>query len=148
MTTIEGQRKSKQNKDTPVDAAKPAGLIRLVRTGGELIVSRRDGVDGPLITLGSFEIGPAPVKNFRLGVNPERNKNPVDVRLLELTLKTDNKPGEAPPGAPPTGSRRFLLFGLALAVILVLATAIAFGFAVARRRRTTERQDESVTPDR
>jgi hypothetical protein len=124
----DGRRVSKKSKvvdvDAVLDAARPPAKIGFARQGSRLTATYRLGSESQQ-ALGVFEIGADPVLLVRLAANPERAKYPVDVRVLDFTLRADDM-SEAASG----GHRGLLTTAVVVAAVLLAGLAL---WAVRRR---------------
>ncbi len=132
---------------TAQSAKEPSGRLRLVRTGKKLIYQFADGAGG-FQELATKEFGSADVIAVRAHCTTGwQTKSGVEVRLINLDLRSEQMPNKDAPPAPntvdepnvaPQGGKPgtwLIAAGLVLGVhILLLAGSIGFWFVLAKRR--------------
>jgi hypothetical protein len=139
LTTINGRRMGVPNIDVgDRPATEKAGQLRLVRRGAELVLSAAGLQDKQFRELYRFELGADDIASFRIGVNPGNAPNPVDVRLIDLRVRSDVPADELPMPAP----KRSYLW---LAVILAAALVVGVFLGWMRKRQTRSAVNENAT---
>jgi len=139
-TTVEGRRRYQSNQ---FPAAARSGQLRLSRSGGEAVLSAAEE-GGAFQELCRFDLGVEDLKMVRVGAYPGNVAAPVEVRLLDLKVRSEQPmPGLAADLNPTTeGSpavpRRWLVVVEVLGVIVLLALGALGAWVYLRRRRAAE----------
>jgi hypothetical protein len=138
MTTVAGKR---QHSTNMFPATGSSGRLRLTRNGAEVIFSAADGNGDDFQELWRCDLGTEDLKMVRVCAYTGHALESVDVRLVDLKVRSENLDLDPAGNAPATtgGGRRgsgrawlfTLLFG-GLGVTLLLLTA---GWLYSRRQR-------------
>jgi serine/threonine protein kinase len=138
MTTRDGKRRY-DSRLFPAPAS--AGRLRLSRKGTEVVCWAAEGA-GDFRELCRFEAGAADVKFIRVAAYPGQSSEPVDVRLVDLRVRSDAPildqgvdSSQAPAGAP---ARAWLAALEGLGLLLTLAAAVVLGLWLRRRGRAAK----------
>jgi hypothetical protein len=152
MTTIDGQR---QYRHQVYEAGGKTGHVRLTRTGGEVTFWAAEGAADDFRDLGRYDLGPDDLKLVRIGAHSGRRTEPVDLRIVDLKVRSEQPiTGPVPafdPSAPPTtaspGLRKGWLIAGGLVGLLVALSLLGTWLYVRRSRPAGARTPSLPAPD-
>src|SRR5262249_21854684 len=134
-TIRDGQRQYLQ-KYFPTSAA--SGRLRITRAGEEAALYAAEGPAGDFRELCRYPLGREDVKTVWLTAYTRHTRHAVDLRVVDLRVRSDSGAPEPGPDAadagtspPPSGSRLWR----PLAVLILLAIVLALGMWLYARRR-------------
>jgi hypothetical protein len=149
MTTIDGKR---QYKHQLYDAPAKAGRLRLTRAGGEVTFWAAEGAADDFRELCRYDLGPEDLKIVRLGANSGTAPEPVDLRIVDVKIRSDEPiVGPVPafdPNAPSKGWRRGWLVAAGLVGLLVALSLLGTWFYVRRSRPAAAVTPSPPAPDK
>jgi hypothetical protein len=158
MTTQDGRRRY-TNKF--YDAAGKSGRLRLTRAGGEVTFWAAEGASDDFRELHRYDLGPDNVAMVRLAANPGGPGEPVDLRIVDLKVRSETPlpvPDQAfdphsPSATQAKGWRRAWLGAAALVGALIAGSLLGVWLIGRHRRRarkalaTAPVQDEPAKPE-
>jgi hypothetical protein len=134
LTTINGQRRGIPNLDTSDrPTAGKKGQLRIARKGAEVTLSTAGPDDDRFRELYHLPLGPEDINMLRIGVNPGNAPNPLDVRLIDLRIRSNLEKADVSGAAWNRPA-------LWIAVILVLAGLVVGGIGVVDAAETQGRE--------
>ena len=114
------------------------GQLRLVREGSNMTYWAKDGLDNPFQKIHEGEFGKDDLEFVRFVAVHNKNPTTVDVRLLDLRIRSNSVPAQAALpaalGEPGTVSNTWLYIAGLLGLVLALTMVIASGFWMYMRR--------------
>jgi hypothetical protein len=139
LRTVDAKRRSVRKM---FSASGKVGQLQVSRKGTKFTCAAADGPGVALKELCSYDGDAAEVRQARISAYPGQSSDEVEVRLLDLRLRSDGlnpdliaKP--SPPADAPedVGGKGWLLVALAIASVIFLALAVTAGIAFFARRR-------------
>jgi Protein kinase domain len=135
----DGKRQYRQ-KFFPAPAR--AGRMRVTRKGAEVTFWAADAGTGDFEELARFDLGPEDLKMVRLAANPGKAQELVDLRIVDLKVRSDGPiaaqadDAASPPGAPAkSGRRAWLAVAGAVGLVVVSSLLVGAWLSVRRSRR-------------
>jgi Protein of unknown function (DUF1583) len=140
MTTQDGRRRYMHKF---FDAAGKSGRLRLTRAGGEVTFWAAEGDADDFRELHRYDLGPDNVALVRLGANPGGAPEPVDLRIVDLRVRSETPipvPEQAfdpasPSATQPKGWRRAWLGAAGIVGVLVAVSLLGVWLYVRHGRR-------------
>jgi hypothetical protein len=145
MTTVDGKRKY---TGTSFPASARPGKLRVTRQGAEVTFWVAEGDATEFRELFRYDLGPEDVNGVRLCAYPGQASEAVDVRIVDVKVRSDAPIPELPPpgssvaAGRPGGIRK----GIALALTLGLTGAAALAVLVVLSSRARRGRGAAEAP--
>jgi serine/threonine protein kinase len=127
----------------PTTRASRSGRLRLTRQGTQVTFWTAEGEEAEFRKLGVSELGTDDLNLVRMSAYPGQKAEAVDVRLVDVRVRSDAPLDMAAAGEEPAGGMKK---GIALIAFLGIAGAVAVGAWFLWARRSGRNEREPATP--